>query len=555
MVKALLENGATFAYTATPAFKTKYDCVVNISNAYSFAFDYSNYLFSAYLIEREGRSAISDEERALVLRLLYERNACYAEELLYLAIMYRDETIYAELQALGVTKIPPSRRRALSGEVPYARLDAYERYDREQLQAKRNTLNDAQTKQMLECLISSMEIERLLLFPSDFYTYDFKEHKDKFITRYCSASLFDFFVKKTNMLDRVKKSELLYALVDQDNAAGLGYAVEEKWIEKDSEAEALLLYAQQRENVSAAVLAVLMNKQNEVATVDIKKSFSLTPSAADLKKIWGTKKQESDGSLIITSYKGTEKDVIIPDKIGKSAVTAIDNAAFDPTASRLTPIQIQTRKDICSVVFPDTITKIPPMLFAGHEALESVQLGAKTESIGRGAFYGCKALEEIVLPDGIHTLGNEAFRGCRALKTINVPKSLTSLSKGAFAASGLEEFVVPDHIAEIGGWLFAECADLKKLTLPKHITEIPDELAYRCGSLRDFTVPEGVTVIRERAFAGSAIGKCVIPEGVTLIEKYAFENCRSLTEIKIPAHTVVENDAFTGCSLLEDESL
>ena len=92
------------------------------------------------------------------------------------------------MQALGVTKIPLRWRRALSGEVPYARLDAYDRYNREQLQAKLNTLNDAQMKQTLERLISSMEIETLLLFPSDFYAYDFKEHKDKFITRYCSAT-------------------------------------------------------------------------------------------------------------------------------------------------------------------------------------------------------------------------------------------------------------------------------------------------------------------------------------------------------------------------------
>jgi hypothetical protein len=68
--------------------------------------------------------------------------------------------------------------------------------------------------------------------------------------------------------------------------------------------------------------------------------------------------------------------------------------------------------------------------------------------------------------------------------------------------------------------------------------------------MRDFIIKDDV--LEQCAENDSNV---VIPEGVTLIEKYAFENCRSLTEIKIPAHTVVENDAFTGCLLLEDERL
>ena len=51
MVRILMENGATFSYTATSAFKTKYDCSIAISNNYSFAFDYKNYLFPAYKIK------------------------------------------------------------------------------------------------------------------------------------------------------------------------------------------------------------------------------------------------------------------------------------------------------------------------------------------------------------------------------------------------------------------------------------------------------------------------------------------------------------------------
>ena len=59
MVRTLVENGATFSYTSTPAFKTKYDCSVAISNSYSFSINYTNYLFPAYMHRCRARSRSS----------------------------------------------------------------------------------------------------------------------------------------------------------------------------------------------------------------------------------------------------------------------------------------------------------------------------------------------------------------------------------------------------------------------------------------------------------------------------------------------------------------
>ena len=552
MVKALIENGASFGYTATPAFKTKYDCSVAISNSYSFSINYTNYLFPAYKIKNESLPIISDEERVRVLRIWHEQNACNFEELLYLAILHQDDAVYTELQALGITKISQERKRILSGEKSYTYMDAYERYDRGDFYRQLIHNSDISAKTMLERALSTMGIKKLLLFPGDFYEYDFP--KNKFFSRYCSPVLFDFFLNKTNMLDRVKKSELLYALIDEGNAEGLGYAFDEKWVEKEKDIDELLLYARKKENTSPAVLAVLMDKQNKnAAPLDFDKAFSLTPSAADLKKIWSTKKRESDGTLIITSYKGTETDVTIPAKIGKTDVTEIASEAFDPMAPRLTEAQRQARTELCSVTFPETITKIPQGLFAEHSQLKIVTLGEKTKEIGKQAF-SYTGLEEIILPNSIRKIDDWAFLGCSKLKTINLPKNLISLSRGIFQNTGLESFDVPEHITEIGAHAFSECEKLKTLTLHENIKKIPSNMVSECPRLRKFKIPASVTEIGSYAFHNTSIKECTIPENVASIGAGAFEDCKALTKIDFPAWALVGEKVFSGCKLLANDN-
>lgn len=552
MVRTLLENGATFGYMATPAFKTKYDCSVAISNSYSFAVNYSQYIFPAYDVKDDTHEILAETERTASLRILHEYQACNLEELLYLAIYYQDDAVYTELQTLGITKIPENRKNILSGELPYARLDSYDRYDRGRFQYQMSVSSDIKMKTMLERAISAMNIETIRFFPSDFYAYDFGVYKDKFISRYCSHVLFDFFLKKTNMTERVKKKEMLYALIDQDNAEGLAYVLKEKWVEKESEINELHQYAREKENVSPALLAVLMNEIQKTAPIDIDKEFSLTVSAADLKKLWSTKKQE-DGTLIITSYKGTEKDVVIPDKIGKTAVTAIENDAFNPEVPRLTEMQRKARQELNSVIFPETITRIPERLFGNHSALTSVILGENTREIGRNAFYACTALEEITLPESITVIESYAFARCINLKKINLPRNLTVLPLSVFGQTGFETFEIPEQITEIGNQLFSECKKLKSLTLPKHITKIPNGIVSYCSNLKKITIPESVTEIGDFAFCGSGLKECIIPESVRTIGRGAFQVCKSLAKLELPAHTVLADEAFFGCDLLANE--
>ena len=121
------------------------------------------------------------------------------------------------------------------------------------------------------------------------------------------------------------------------------------------------------------------------------------PSAAELKKIWSTKKRE-DGTLIITSYKGTDLQVTVPKQIGKSPVTAIGWSAFTTNSSHANNLQV--RSAITEITLPDSITLIENGAFDECKALTSVHIPAKTVEIQGNPFSNIYSHLTICAPKG-----------------------------------------------------------------------------------------------------------------------------------------------------------
>ena len=127
-----------------------------------------------------------------------------------------------------------------------------------------------------------------------------------------------------------------------------------------------------------------------------------------MKKIWSTKKLE-DGTLEITSYKGTDTTVSVPAVIGKTAVTAIGKKALSPLASRLTPEQKRVRETLESVTIPEGVTEI-----------------------GGSAFQGCANLTSVTIPAGVTKIRVEAFKDCANLTSVTIPEGVTEIERSAF---------------------------------------------------------------------------------------------------------------------------
>ncbi len=584
IVTALLDNGATLKYEMTPAFKRKYNSRISINKLDDLAIDYTWYLFPTYKLSEYDNPIVEDNERVEILKNLYNRKEGDFQEILYYAILFDDQCIYNALKDLGVNKLSDYRTDIAAGLVLNNSLDAYGRYARREFQeyvigTYSSQISEEETVRKLKRYWECMDVEKICLFPSDFYEPDFKSPmvSGKFGTlfskRFCSEVMFGFFIQHTNMLEKVKKWDLLFALVDQNNAYGVQYALSEKWISKAKDLDTLLSYAQERSNIKPELIGYILEKQNKAKLTQGKKKGKGTElsldekplSATEMKKIWGCKKRD-DGTIIITSYKGDETDIVIPSAIGKDTVTAIDPDTFSTTAPRVTEIQKKVRKAIVSVEFPGTIKSIPTHMFydgytgyynnsnSPHANLKRIIINEGTEIISEKAFEDCNGLEEILIPESVSEIGDGVFSGCWGLKTIKLPQAITRLSNNMFEKCGFESFEIPERITEFGYGIFNNCWNLSVVKMSDNVSEITDSMFAHCRSLKTFKFSKSITKIGKAAFHSCPFEYMVIPDTVTTIGRDAFAQCNALKSVHVPTSVELGDDVFAYCNGLANEN-
>lgn len=143
-----------------------------------------------------------------------------------------------------------------------------------------------------------------------------------------------------------------------------------------------------------------------------------------------------EGTVKITGYVGTDREIVIPDTIEERPVTTIGEEAFQGY-------------DLVSVTFPDTL-----------------------QTIESDAFTECTNLKSVEIPEGVTEIGSHAFEKCKELVDINLPDRLTILSNDIFSdCVSLENIVIPDNVEEIGREAFLGCENLKSVTMSDTLFE------------------------------------------------------------------------------------
>ena len=594
MLTTLLKRGAKLRYKMTATLKRKYNCRISINNNDDRKIEYYIYIFPEFEVPVYINKIISDEERQAVLQILLKRKLVDVQEMLYYAILYDDMPIYSTLKQNGIDNLSEYRTSIVAGLVSINNLDAFGRYDRREFldYVIGRKSNDEKTSYILNEFLNCMDVDNIKFFKSNFYEYDpYTASKQKFITKFCSEKMFDFFINKTNISSHVNKSNLLIGLIGENNTSGVQYAIENKWIKKN-DIEHIFEYAQKKVNNNPVIIGSLLelknqyndnqeNKNSEQITLEPKKV-----SVSEMKKVWGYKKQP-DETLIITSYKGNDKHIVIPSSIGKNKVTAISSETFSPCAKRITELQKKVRLEIESIEFPGTIKEIPEIMLSidnhtthytdeavAHEALKTIILNEGIQKIGKSAFRCCRGIEEICIPDSVTEIGESAFYGCLELKEIHLPKNIKCLSSCIFAYCGFTEFKIPDSVTEVGSAALCGCEELENVQFPKNMKEIPDDVLSGCVSLKSVILPHNVSIIKQSAFSGCGITNIIIPETIKIIgnhafsfsdlEKidipnsveeigdYAFEGCKELKEVNLPSEIPIGEGAFYKCDQLAD---
>lgn len=239
----------------------------------------------------------------------------------------------------------------------------------------------------------------------------------------------------------------------------------------------------------------------------------------------------NENEAAVTEYKGREKVIYVPRKIGKRVVRIIGGKSV--SLFRTTRDKNENASLVEEIVIPDTVTEISNGAFWGCNNLKRLTIPDSVIKIGRSVLEDTEWLEqqtgsfvmansfylfkytgtdaEVVIPDGVKIIGESAF----------------------YEADNMTSLVIPDSVTDIDYGAFSHCRNLKKVRLPKNLKEISDGVFSCCEALISITIPDGVTKIGQNAFIGCFnLEEIIIPESVTEIESCAFNETAWISKFK-----------------------
>lgn len=216
----------------------------------------------------------------------------------------------------------------------------------------------------------------------------------------------------------MRKQMTMKEIIDKNSVVLLALCAEYGWLKLPRIRDAIIAYSQEKNATECtAFLLDFKNKNFDLqaerarAEKKIEQSLNANPSSVtELKKIWGFRKGE-DGGLIITSYKGTRGEIIVPEKIGKDVVVEIGAGAFCPFSRRITPEAREARKNATKITLPKSV-----------------------RAIGKGAFWACEWLVSVNIPEGVEVIRENTFAECYCLERLVIPRSVKSIERRAFHA-------------------------------------------------------------------------------------------------------------------------
>ena len=117
--------------------------------------------------------------------------------------------------------------------------------------------------------------------------------------------------------------------------------------------------------------------------------------------------ENSDGTLKITKYIGTDTNVYIPKLINGKIVSVIGKNCF------------LNKTSITDVTMSNTIKTIESNAFDSCSALKEIKMSETLENIEKEAFYFSR-LTRVLIPETVINIGNDAFAECDSLESVTV---------------------------------------------------------------------------------------------------------------------------------------
>lgn len=199
---------------------------------------------------------------------------------------------------------------------------------------------------------------------------------------------------------------------------------------------------------------------------------------------------QSDGTVYISCYFGTDIDHTVPIEIDGYAVTGIAKGAY-----------------------------------SGNDMFESLVIPGQIKFIGEDAFFGCDNLAQVTLDDGVESIGRGAFNSCDNIQSFSLTSSVCKISEYAWSRN-VEQRIhrYSNGLRYVGNVAVGFADDFDGHFVFEKDTVGIKARAFTGAKVLDKTVelPEGLRCIGYAAFAlQPEIMNYIIPASVEEIESCA----------------------------------
>ena len=228
------------------------------------------------------------------------------------------------------------------------------------------------------------------------------------------------------------------------------------------------------------------------------------------------------------------------------------------------------KAEIKKVILEPGVTSTGNFAFYECSILTEATLPTSVTKIGVQTFGGCSSLTSITIPENVTSIGNYAFSRCRSLTNISVDADNTNFSDiegvlynkdktvlNVFPIGRSGEYSIPAGVTGVKDRAFTGCAGLTAVVIPSSVTYIGERAFEDCSGLTSIEIPDGVTIIEGWTFNGCTLMKSVsLPTSVTSLDTCAFQGCKSLKKISLPLNlNTIASNVFFRCDSLEAVSI
>lgn len=212
-------------------------------------------------------------------------------------------------------------------------------------------------------------------------------------------------------------------------------------------------------------------------------------------------------------------------------------------------VEIVQNAKLCELYYTSSNGKVvtPKNTFWGGAKIVSnvyengrgvITFDGEVTSIGIDAFNGCDYLTSITIPNCVTSIEESAFNGCSSLSSVTIPDSVTKIGEDVFAGckslvAFYGKYTSSDNRCIIvdGELRYFAREGLSSYKIPEGVTVIGDRAFYQCNNLVGINIPEGVSKIGASAFGYCSLSSITIPNSVTVIDWCAFDSCLTLSSV------------------------